>query len=856
MSIPANARKALRYVVRRVNRSSNPWIRKSYVTARTMTRATINGLTHLELGWMAHLLSVTWEGPTHLRVTGYAFERGLPSKETPTFRVWFDNGHGRSIEGTVEGVRQPAANQRLRGSDDDYINTGFAADFDLSSLFTDAPAGDWQLRIESRGDSVVRRGRAKSRFGGGAAGCLVASTRDGRQVIPVWESARGLLLRIVDPAVLAEDVQVDDRTVTVTLRTRGVRVASAVLLSASGPTRLELVDGNPERVRVRGEVVRPSEGVDDHEPDPDVEDTDEPTPGRITPETGGPVVPSVWHRMVVTDTSGHRHDVATALDGSNPQPGPEASLFPFAGPEGRLALRDATAGLIVEAVEIVTEPVPALAVEGTVWGDLAGAQVALYGPRQVLAAEEFTLDAGRFRAFVPLLASTWGSEPLPPKSGTYVFRGQTRDHAWFRISSASALIARFPETHALPGFGVRLGTQDGRRLALRIGPPRREDELGSYNQRRLEAWYRSKRHVPENAVFFESFYGRISTCNPRALDAEIARTHPDWKRYWSVQDRSIAVPDGAIPVVEGTKEWWTARGRARYVIINDWLRRRFQPQPHQVVLQTWHGSMLKRIGLDRPTTDMVSRRSILAERANWDLLLSQNAHSTEIFRSAYAWTKPILEEGYPRNDAMVTGSGAEIRRRLGIGENQVAILYAPTWRDNRTDMVTFLDLGLLTAELGPEYVVLLRGHSRTMHTSSNVSQVPGVIDVTTYPEITELFLAADALITDYSSVMFDFSVTGKPMIFFVPDMADYRDSVRGVYFDLSEVAPGPVLATQDEVTEAIRNLEADRARHAERYAAWRERFNHHDDGHSAERVVERLFATSPPPRGQGTPAKR
>ena len=117
-----------------------------------------------------------------------------------------------------------------------------------------------------------------------------------------------------------------------------------------------------------------------------------------------------------------------------------------------------------------------------------------------------------------------------------------------------------------------------------------------------------------------------------------------------------------------------------------------------------------------------------------------------------------------------------------------------------------------------------------------------MIDVTSYPHTADVFLAADAMITDYSSVMFDFSVTGRPMIFFTPDLDKYRDATRGVYFDLQELAPGPVTFTQAEVLAAIRDLAADVPRFAERYAAWRERFNAHDDGHVSERVVERLFA--------------
>ena len=254
--------------------------------------------------------------------------------------------------------------------------------------------------------------------------------------------------------------------------------------------------------------------------------------------------------------------------------------------------------------------------------------------------------------------------------------------------------------------------------------------------------------------------------------------------------------------------------------------------------------MLKRIGLDRPSVTKASRKVLVAERNKWDLLLSQNRHSSKIFRSAYAWSGELLEEGYPRNDLMVTGDGAIIRKRLGIGPGQKALLYAPTWRDNTQGLVTFLDLAKLSADLGPAYVVLIRGHSRTMGASERVD-VPGVIDVTTYPNVTELFMASDAMITDYSSVMFDFSVTGRPMIFFVPDMDDYRDSIRGVYFDLSEVAPGPVLATQAQVVNAIRSMDVDAPRYADRYAAWQDRFNKLDDGRSSERVMNRLLGAAP-----------
>jgi CDP-glycerol glycerophosphotransferase (TagB/SpsB family) len=122
-------------------------------------------------------------------------------------------------------------------------------------------------------------------------------------------------------------------------------------------------------------------------------------------------------------------------------------------------------------------------------------------------------------------------------------------------------------------------------------------------------------------------------------------------------------------------------------------------------------------------------------------------------------------------------------------------------------------------------------------------QGQSVVEVTTYPEINDLFAVADVAITDYSSIMFDYSVTGKPMLFFVPDLDDYRERRRGVYFDLGESAPGPLLATTEEVAEALRGLDpAAYARaHGEKYAAWRARFNPHDDGEAAARVVDEIY---------------
>jgi CDP-glycerol glycerophosphotransferase len=169
------------------------------------------------------------------------------------------------------------------------------------------------------------------------------------------------------------------------------------------------------------------------------------------------------------------------------------------------------------------------------------------------------------------------------------------------------------------------------------------------------------------------------------------------------------------------------------------------------------------------------------------------------------------------------------------------LLYAPTWRDNRPEQVDHLDVAAFASTLGPGYLTLIRGHSRTLRPGHDV-YATNVLDVTSYPDVSELFLVADALITDYSSVMFDYTVTGKPVFFFVPDLDDYRAKLRGFYFDLIEAAPGPVVRTAGELVSLIRDRDQLSADYAQKYAAWQKRFNPRDDGEASHRVVNRLLS--------------
>ena len=436
------------------------------------------------------------------------------------------------------------------------------------------------------------------------------------------------------------------------------------------------------------------------------------------------------------------------------------------------------------------------------------------------------------RGSVDLLTSPWGFGPLALPSDTYrlvLADGSTRVHV-----AAEPFEIRHDLFHAT----VR---EHAGGLVVDIGPPLDDDERGVAAQKTLERAYRRTDPEVEDAVFLESYRGRSAACNPRGIERALIESRPSTRRYWSVVDGSVPVPEGSVRLIEGSREWWRVRGSARVLIVNDWLRKRFRKRGHQHVLQTWHGSTLKRLARDRPDVGLRTRLAATREGRRWDALLAQNEFSAGHLASAYAFRGPVWVEGYPRNDELTEPAlGAGVRARLGIDDARRVVLYAPTWREDRTAMIDYLDVATFAEALGPDHVLLVRGHSSTWEHGRNHA-APGLIDVTGYPDVSDLMLVADVLVTDYSSVMFDWVSTGRPIVFFVPDLPRYRGELRGFYADLLSEAPGPVVETADDLLHAVVQAEKHRDEHADGIRAWQERFTAHDDGRAGHRVVQRMI---------------
>jgi CDP-glycerol glycerophosphotransferase len=350
-----------------------------------------------------------------------------------------------------------------------------------------------------------------------------------------------------------------------------------------------------------------------------------------------------------------------------------------------------------------------------------------------------------------------------------------------------------------------------------------------------------------NSVLFESFQGKVIGDSPYDIYLGLKEARPDLQFIW-VTAPATKAPAGTTGVAFGSAAYLRALATSKYLVNNSNFPPYFRKGAGQTYLQTWHGTPLKRLGRDIANNQLTKSYldTMDREAKAWDFLISPNAFCTEIFPSCFGYSGEILETGYPRNDRLANATAEErqrIRESIGVIDPSVTlVMYAPTWRDySRTatgnwQPVSYLDENL---ELPEGFKLIYRGHSNT-HEAHKDRGGERFIDVTRYPNITDLYLAADVLITDYSSVMFDFSVTGKPIIFMTPDLERYR-AERGFYFDFESEAPGPILNTQDEVVEALQNLGEISRNYQTKYRNWQLKFDAHEDGKAASRVIARVF---------------
>ncbi|WNF27363.1 CDP-glycerol glycerophosphotransferase family protein [Streptomyces sp. C11-1] len=785
-------------------------------------------LTPADLPVHAHLTEAVWRDGL-LRLTGYAYVRNAPGG--PVRLGWLRSGK-RLIPLRTRPVPGDEATARSGRSLHRYDRAGFEAVVDPRRLTAKGTGSGlratWKPEVVVIGAGRPRRG--PMRLVGTPAPPAVTYTDERTRIVPVLSGNKLELRTERVAAVLTGQSAVED----------AVRLEVKVLGDA-GPVALRLTEWRTKETRefaLRGSLGSRAADI---------------------PLSAFRGEEDIWGVQLVGEekplTVAARTD---GEDGRYPLPGGR-ELYAAPNPSGDLVLTDRAVQPVVTGVEWDEA---SLTLTGT-FPEPAG------GPRELVLRHSghheeavVALERGegdRFRAVLAPAAVEGPGGPLPLAEGRwYPFLrkpGERDAEAYRPLRLSTSLHHTLPRQQHVHGRDFTLQRRYHDRLVLESGSALAAEERGAYGQRVQRERYAALRVTSADrlrpAVLYSSFDGRQYSDSPRAVHRELADRRAGIEHLWAVRDQQTAVPDGVRPVGLHSAEWHEALARSRWIVTNTQLPEWFERAQGQCVVQTWHGTPLKRIGRDlagTPYADTAYMASMEHRAAQWSVLVSPNSFATPVLRRAFGHTGEVLECGYPRNDLLHAPDRAKIaaavRERLAIPEGRRVILYAPTWREDRPKqggrygLDLRLDLEEARQALGDDHVLLVRRHYLV---GGSVPDTGFVRDVSRHSDVAELLLISDVLVTDYSSILFDFAQTGRPMLFHTYDLAHYRDTLRGFCFDFERRAPGPLIPDSAGIVAALREPEAATAGHREAYERFREAFCDLDDGSAAARVVDRML---------------
>lgn len=795
-----------------------------------------------ELALRGRVEGLRWEGP-RLHVEGFAYIAmvGLETADADRLQLALVRGSdSRRIPLPVERVHRPDVTADSQDAAYRYDWAGFRTSVDVDDLRDEGRlgAGTWRLEATIEADGVCRTKAVTATLPGRARHPRPLLVDDVRITAT---TGRGTFAVEVDPmpvVVVSAAVEGDELLLRGELRRRPHR--GPVELHAtrpSGTVALRFPVSVPGLRRRAFSAAVPLSGVR----------------SAAAAELDGE---ATWTLRLQLPAGARPVPLRTAPGLRTVRAVGECEVELRATPHGRAELRVRPRGPVVESARWVGD---ALELAGR-WPPGVVADVVLVS-REAAREHSLQLEVGDDRFTVrwepAAMPVPGGALPLPRGRWLPVVRvggdpGEDRP-----LPAEPGVLAALPLRHVVGAKPFTLTEDDGA-LELAVGNDRSDDERGAANQLRLrlQDFPRFVARGLRDEVLFESYESRAYADNARAVLEELRRRDCDLRARWVVVDGQTSLPDGVDAVPFASREYFEALARSRYLVVpnylpmDDWYR----PAAGQVIVQTWHGAPFKRIGLDNPRWDVMAaldhEEMIRRNSACWSYLLSPNPTSTPILRGAFGYGGPMLETGYPRTDVFHLPArhevAARVRSTLGIAEGRRVVLYAPTMRDdrnyggNRFSLDLQLDLDAARRALGDDHVLLVRRHAKVVDT---VAGADGefALDVSLWPDVNELLLATDVLVTDYSSLMFDFANTGRPMLFFTYDLADYRDRLRGLYFDADRM-PGPHLSTGAEVVDAIRDADALRTEHDQAYREFVEEFCVWDDGKAAARFVDRVFA--------------
>ena len=372
----------------------------------------------------------------------------------------------------------------------------------------------------------------------------------------------------------------------------------------------------------------------------------------------------------------------------------------------------------------------------------------------------------------------------------------------------------------------------------------------------------------DKIVVFSCFNGKSYTCSPKAIYEYMLsdEKYKDYTFIWFFKDikkYDFLNKNKNTKVVKSySKDFTKYMQTAKYWFFNYKIADYIKPKKDQIFTQCWHGTPLKRLGYDlvhfdnqlNTVKEMKKRYKVETEKFTY--FISPSKYASEVFRTAWNMKEIgkencIIEKGYPRNDSLFTfteNDVSEIKKRI-LGEDikdKKIILYAPTYRANQHESgVGYVykeevDFEKMQKKLGDEFIILFRPHYFVASVFNFEKYKGFVYNASDVDDINDLYIISDILITDYSSVFFDYANLKRPMIFYMYDLEYYRDKSNGFYFDVEDSLPGKIVRTDDDLIDEIIRVSKD-FKYDEKYEKFNAKFNYLDDGEASKRVVEEVI---------------
>lgn len=369
-------------------------------------------------------------------------------------------------------------------------------------------------------------------------------------------------------------------------------------------------------------------------------------------------------------------------------------------------------------------------------------------------------------------------------------------------------------------------------------------------------YYYFSNKIDNNLIIFESYMGRNYSCNPKYIYQEL-KGNKNYKFIWAFKNKDnykFLENKNTSVVTYNTKEYYKAYSKAKYIISNSRIPNYILKKKKQIYIQSWHGTPLKRLGFDLKTNDNAMnnikdiRKKYKEDSKKYNYLISSSKFCTEKFMSAFNLKNKnlILETGFPRCDYLINYNKKDINKikeKLNLPKDKKIILYAPTWRDNQHQSAlgyTYklaLNFDKLKEQFEKDYIILFRTHYFIENKINLTKYKNFVYDVSNYEDINELYIISDLLITDYSSVFFDYALLNRPIIFYMYDYKEYKNNLRDFYIDLKEL-PGPITKNEDELLKELRNIKNYNKTYKEKYNKFNNKFNYLHKGDSTRKIIE------------------